>query len=131
MNRRQFLGTAAAAPFALSAAKERPNILVILADDLGWSDIGCYGGEIQTPNIDKLAGGGVRFTQFYNVARCCPSRASIMTGLHPHQVGMGNMTAPKPRTDFPGHLFGCISAYGARWTFCVLAGRRSLTHHSC
>src|SRR5215475_8142131 len=86
-----------------AAEAPRPNILIILADDLGWSDLGCYGGEIKTPNLDKLAQGGVRFTQFYNYARCCPARSSIMTGLYPHQVGMGNMTSPKPRTDFPGY----------------------------
>ena len=60
---------------------ERPNIVVILADDMGFSDIGCYGSEIPTPNLDKLAGNGVRFTQFYNTARCCPTRASLLTGL--------------------------------------------------
>lgn len=69
----------------------RPNIIVILADDMGFSDIGCYGGEIQTPNIDRLASSGVRFTQFYNCARCCPSRASLLTGLYPHQAGIGHM----------------------------------------
>jgi arylsulfatase len=67
---------------------KKPNILVILADDLGYSDIGCYGGEIQTPNLDALAGNGVRFTQFYNAARCCPTRASLLTGKYPHQVGL-------------------------------------------
>jgi len=105
MNRRQFLSAAAAAGVhgLRSATTPRPNILVILADDLGWSDLGCYGGEIHTPNLDRLARGGVRFTQFYNAARCCPSRASILTGLYPHQAGMGNMTSPKPRTDFPGY----------------------------
>jgi arylsulfatase len=105
MHRRSFLSAAAAAglPRLIPAAGRRPNILLILADDLGWSDLGCYGGEIQTPNLDKLARGGVRFTQFYNYARCCPARASIMTGLYPHQVGMGNMTSPKPRTDYPGY----------------------------
>ena len=102
MNRRRFLLTAAAGAATLPAAS-RPNILLIVADDLGWSDLGCYGGEIHTPNLDKLAQGGIRFTQFYNMARCCPSRASIMTGLYPHQVGMGNMTSAKPRTDFPGY----------------------------
>ena len=65
----------------------RPNIIVILADDLGYSDLGCYGGEISTPNIDRLASGGARFTQFYNSARCCPSRASLMTGVYPSQPG--------------------------------------------
>lgn len=62
----------------------RPNILVILCDDLGYSDIGCYGGEIATPNLDALAAGGLRFTQFCNTPRCSPSRASLLTGLHPH-----------------------------------------------
>ena len=77
--------------FAADAPTTRPNIVVILADDLGYSDLGCYGGEIPTPNIDKLAQSGVRFTQFYNNARCCPSRASLMTGMYPHQVGIGAM----------------------------------------
>lgn len=67
---------------------ERPNIVVIMADDLGYSDIGCYGGEIETPNLDRLAEGGLRFSQFYNCALCGPSRAALMTGLHPHQVGI-------------------------------------------
>ena len=69
----------------------RPNILLILNDDMGYSDLGCYGGEIDTPNLDRLAADGVRFTQFYNTARCCPSRASLLTGLHPHQAGVGGM----------------------------------------
>lgn len=70
----------------------RPNIILILADDLGFSDLGCYGGEIQTPNLDRLAQGGLRFSQFYNCALCGPSRAALMTGLHPHQVGITNWT---------------------------------------
>ena len=73
---------------------ERPNIVIILVDDMGFSDIGCYGGEIETPNVDHLASQGLRFTQFYNSGRCCPTRASLMTGLHPHQTGIGHMTAP-------------------------------------
>src|SRR6478735_3683664 len=72
---------------ALSA--ERPNILLILVDDMGFSDLGCYGSEIPTPNIDALARDGVRFTEFYNTARCSTTRASLMTGLYPHQAGMG------------------------------------------
>ena len=59
-----------------------------MADDLGYSDLGCYGGEIETPNLDKLAKGGIRFTQFYNAARCCPTRASLLTGKYPHQAGL-------------------------------------------
>ena len=69
--------------FALPVnAADRPNIIVILMDDLGYSDLGCYGGEIDTPNIDSLAQHGVRFESFYNSARCCPSRSSLMTGLY-------------------------------------------------
>lgn len=73
-------------------AADKPNILYILADDLGYSDLGCYGGEINTPTLDALAAGGVRLTQFYNTGRCCPSRASILTGQYPHRVGLGHMT---------------------------------------
>jgi arylsulfatase A-like enzyme len=75
-----------------------PNVVLILVDDMGFSDIGCYGGEIETPNIDRLARAGVRFSQFYNTARCSPSRASLLTGLHPHQTGIGiltNNTSPR------------------------------------
>jgi arylsulfatase A-like enzyme len=72
----------------------RPNIIVILADDMGYSDIGCYGSEISTPNLDTLAANGLRYSQFYNTARCCPTRASLLTGLYPHQTGIGHMTDP-------------------------------------
>ena len=75
-----------------SSGMDRPNILYIVADDLGFSDLGCYGGEIETPVLDALAAGGVRLTQFYNMGRCCPSRASILTGQYPHRVGLGHMT---------------------------------------
>ncbi len=73
-------------------AADKPNILYILADDLGFSDLGCFGGEIKTPVLDSLAEGGVRLTQFYNTGRCCPSRAAILTGQYPHKVGLGHMT---------------------------------------
>ena len=66
----------------------RPNIVVVVLDDLGFSDLGCYGGEVRTPNIDRLAAGGLRFTRFYNASRCCPTRAALLTGLYPHQVGL-------------------------------------------
>ena len=79
---------------------DKPNIVLILADDMGYSDIGCFGGEIKTPNIDRLAADGLAFTQFYNAARCCPTRASLLTGLYPHQTGMGWMTA----ADFRGYI---------------------------
>ena len=82
----------------------RPNIILIMADDMGFSDIGCYGGEIQTPNLDRLAEHGLRYTQFYNTARCCPTRASLMTGLYAHQAGMGAMTRPTPLRGYQGHI---------------------------
>jgi arylsulfatase len=75
--------------FASAAPTDRPNVVVILFDDMGFSDLQCYGGEVPTPNINKLASEGVRFTQFYNTARCSPSRAALLTGLYPHQAGMG------------------------------------------
>jgi arylsulfatase len=103
LNRRSFLQTLGAVPaLAAAAPSSRPNILLILADDLGYSDPGCYGGEIATPHIDRLAKGGVRFTQLYNTARCCPSRASLLTGQHPHRVGMGNMVGGAARPGYPG-----------------------------
>lgn len=86
---------------------EKPNIILILADDMGYSDLSCYGSEISTPNIDKLASEGIRFTQFYNAARCCPTRASLLTGLYPHQVGMGKMVnspGSKPEGPYQGYL---------------------------
>jgi arylsulfatase len=72
-------------------AQTRPNVIVILVDDMGWSDIGSYGSEISTPHLDALAAGGVRFTQFYSTPRCSPTRASLLTGLYPHQAGMGHL----------------------------------------
>lgn len=78
-----------------AAAPAKPNIIYILSDDMGFSDLGCYGGEIATPNLDALAAGGLRFTQFYNTARCCPTRASLLTGLYPHQAGVGHMVDSK------------------------------------
>lgn len=88
-----FLLTCLSVWFEVSAQQpaKRPNIIVILSDDMGYSDLGCYGSEIHTPNLDKLYKNGLRFTQFYNTARCCPSRASLLTGLYPHQAGMGWM----------------------------------------
>jgi arylsulfatase A-like enzyme len=79
-----------------------PDIVVILADDMGISDLGCYGSEISTPHLDRLAAGGLRFTQFYNTARCCPTRASLLTGLYPHQAGVGHMVEDRG-PQFPGY----------------------------
>jgi arylsulfatase len=72
---------------------QQPNILIIMADDMGYSDLSCFGGEVHTPNIDRLSANGIRYTQFYNAGRCCPTRASLLTGLYSHQTGMGWMTA--------------------------------------
>jgi arylsulfatase A-like enzyme len=119
LNRRQFLtlcgvGTASvilpltgcsglAAP-AAKASPRRPNIILILSDDMGYSDIGCYGGEINTPTLDALAAGGLRFTKFYNSARCCPTRASLLTGLYPHQAGIGHMLEDRGQDGYRGNL---------------------------
>jgi arylsulfatase len=84
-------GNVAIDPAEAHKAVARPNILLILADDMGFSDLGCYGSEIATPNLDRLAAGGLRFTQFYNAARCCPTRAALLTGVYPHQAGVGHM----------------------------------------
>ncbi|RYD17207.1 MAG: arylsulfatase, partial [Verrucomicrobiaceae bacterium] len=106
------------APFALLTAMlsplqaqgAKPNIVVFLVDDMGWSDLGCYGSELKTPNLDALAKGGLRFSQFYNGARCCPTRASLLTGLYAHQAGVGHMTEEardengNVRPGYAGHL---------------------------
>ena len=99
MDRRAFLALAGGAALGCGAQEEpkaeaqRPNIVVIMADDMGYSDIGCYGGDVETPVIDSLAAGGLRFRQFYNTARCCPTRAALLTGLYQHQAGIGHMMA--------------------------------------
>jgi hypothetical protein len=84
---------------------KRPNIVLVLADDMGYSDIGAFGGEIETPNLDQLAQGGLRYTRFYNNGRCCPTRASLLTGLYPHQAGLGHMVADGDQTaqNGPGY----------------------------
>jgi arylsulfatase A-like enzyme len=90
--------------FTPLTAADKPNVIIILSDDMGWSDLGCYGGEIATPNLDALAAGGVRFTQFYNTARCCPTRASLLTGLYPHQAGIGHMMGDYGVDGYRGDL---------------------------
>ncbi|MCX7522586.1 arylsulfatase [Microbacterium sp. STN6] len=79
-------------------------MLLIVADDMGYSDLGCYGGEIPTPVLDSLGRRGVRFSQFYNTARCSPSRASLLTGMHPHQTGIGVLTRPDLPHGYAGTL---------------------------
>jgi len=113
--RREFLQTSVAAGVAAmlprhgdaadeSGAKgERPNFVFFLADDMGYSDIGCYGSEIETPHLDALARGGLRFSDFHNSPRCCPSRAALLTGLYSHQAGMGMMTTDYGRYPYPAY----------------------------
>ncbi len=83
---------------------DRPNIIYIMSDDMGFSDIGCYGSEIETPHLNQLAHAGLRFTQFYNTARCCPTRASLLTGLYPHQAGIGHMMSDSGFDGYRGEL---------------------------
>jgi arylsulfatase A-like enzyme len=106
MNRRQFLASLASAATvaAVPVRRRQPNIVVIMADDMGFSDLGCYGAEIETPNIDSLASRGVRLTQMYNTSRCCPTRASLLTGLYPHQAGIGRMVADQKKPSYRGFL---------------------------
>jgi arylsulfatase len=85
-------------------AADKPNVVLIMSDDMGFSDLGCYGGEIATPNLDGLAANGLRFTQFYNTARCCPTRACLLTGLYPHQAGVGHMMEDKGKPGYRGDL---------------------------
>ena len=89
---------------ASAGAAPKPNIVVMLVDDMGFSDLGCYGSEIPTPNLDALAQNGLRFTQFYNTARCCPTRAALLTGLYPHQTGVGWMTDDQKQPGYEGRL---------------------------
>ncbi len=113
MQRRQFLHTAAGAAMAAGGGhsllgqgkrSSRPNIVLIMADDMGFSDLGCYGSEIETPNLDRLAAGGVKFTQFQNTARCCPTRSSLLTGLYSHQTGIGHMVADNGHPSYRGEI---------------------------
>ena len=110
IDRREFLKAGAAGALAAMGGcggeprPPRPNILLIMADDMGFSDIGCYGGEISTPNLDALAAGGLRFRQFYNAARCCPTRAALLTGVYQHQAGVGHMVNDRGRPGYEGFL---------------------------
>lgn len=117
LDRRAFLESLAGAGLATAAVQAalppdggRPNIVVIMADDMGYSDIGCYGSEIATPNLDGLAHSGVRFTHFYNAARCCPTRSALLTGLYNHQTGVGDMVQHRDLPAYQGYLNGrCVT----------------------
>ncbi|MEL6107847.1 MAG: arylsulfatase [Planctomycetota bacterium] len=95
---------AVALPSTLLAQSDRPNIIYIMSDDMGYSDIGCYGSEIDTPNLNRMAENGLRYTQFYNTARCCPTRACLLTGLYPHQAGVGHMMSDRGYDGYRGDL---------------------------
>jgi arylsulfatase len=132
---------------SLTAAQRpaRPNIIVLLADDLGFSDLGCYGSEISTPNLDKLAATGLRFTQFYTTPRCCPTRASLLTGVYPHQAGIGAMMEDRGIPGYRGQLSdhcltiaeelqlaGYHTAMAGKWHVCHIHfdGKRQLNFES-
>ncbi len=151
MSRRNFLASAAGSAVALTGvpslltaagaamdptAPGRPNILLVLADDMGFSDISSFGGEINTPNIDSLMHRGIHFTQFYNAARCCPSRASLLTGLYPHQVGMGwltnsNLGAPGYTGDLARNGATLAELLGPAGYRTYMSGKWHLTHVKC
>ena len=82
----------------------KPHVVIVVADDMGYSDLGCYGGEIATPTLDRLGRAGVRLSRFYNTTRCSPSRASMLTGLHPHQAGIGILTSDDRPDGYRGSL---------------------------
>jgi arylsulfatase A-like enzyme len=95
---------------AQKTAAKKPNIIIILADDMGYSDINCFGSDIQTPNINDLAKTGLVMTQFYNASRCCPSRASLLTGLYQHQAGVGDMVNTRTEPAYQGYLnHNCVT----------------------
>lgn len=114
------------------APGRRPNIILIMADDMGFSDIGCYGSEVDTPNLNRMASEGLRFKQFYNCARCCPTRASLMTGLYPHQVGFGlmtqqNISAPAYRGDLSDRSVTIAEALRPGGYHTLMCGKWHLT----
>ena len=115
---------ACTAPDPGMATDERPNIVIILVDDMGYSDVGAYGGEINTPHLDQLAEDGLRFRQFYNAARCCPTRASLLTGVYPHQAGMGRMVSSLGSDPTPGPYQGFLNDQSM--TLAELVGASSL-----
>ena len=138
-------GTAStpAAESPRAATGTRPNIILILADDMGYSDVGCFGGEIATPNIDRLAAEGRRSTQFYNSARCCPTRASLLTGLYPHQAGIGHMMGTRGLPGYQGQLNdqcvtlaealkanGYRTAMAGKWHVCRATVRKPMVNHA-
>ena len=118
----------------LGMAQSRPNIILIMGDDMGYSDIGCYGGEIETPNLNSLAENGLRFTQFYNTARCCPTRACLLTGVYPHQAGVGHMMEDRGHDGYRGDLnkqtMTIAEVLGSSGYSTYLSGKWHVTKHT-
>jgi arylsulfatase A-like enzyme len=112
---------------------KHPNIILIMSDDMGFSDLGCYGGENDTPHLDSLAAGGLRFTQFYNAARCCPTRAALLTGLYPHQAGVGHMVDDRGldayRGDLSNHCVTIAEALRPAGYRSYMSGKWHVTRH--
>ncbi|MHC4247179.1 MAG: arylsulfatase [Planctomycetota bacterium] len=112
---------------------DRPNFVLVMADDMGYSDIGCFGGEIRTPNLDRLAANGVRFTHFYNTARCCPTRAALLTGRYSHQAGVGHMVDDRGTAGYRGELAQdsatMAEALGAAGYATGMSGKWHVTHN--
>lgn len=119
---------------ARSPSSRRPNIVLVMADDMGYTDIGCYGSEIQTPRLDKLASAGIRFTQFYNTSRCCPTRAALLTGLYSHQAGIGLMTGDRGfdayRGDLNTHCVTLAEAVKTAGYRTYMSGKWHVTKHT-
>jgi len=119
---------------ASAQGSKRPNIVLIMSDDMGFSDLGCYGSEINTPNLNSLAAGGLRFTQFHNTARCCPTRASLMTGLYPHQAGIGHMMEdlgyPAYRGDLNDSCVTIAEALKPAGYRTYMTGKWHVTHYT-
>ena len=118
---------------ACTSEPEKPNIIIIMADDMGFSDLGCYGGEVLTPNLDRLAANGLRFSHFYNSARCCPSRASLLTGLYAHQTGLGYMTSvdyglPGYRADLNEQCVTIAEVLKSEGYHTYMSGKWHVTH---
>ena len=120
--------------YSCNNAVKMPNIILMVTDDLGYSDLGCYGSKIETPNIDKLAKNGIRFSTFYNGARCCPSRASLLTGLYAHQAGIGHMTEdrglPAYSGDISDNAVTIAEVLKEEDYFTAMAGKWHITKHT-
>jgi arylsulfatase A-like enzyme len=134
MIRKTLIFATLAFAFTPTFAAEKPNIIVVLVDDMGFSDVGCYGSEIPTPNLDSLAAGGLRFTQFYNTGRCCPTRAALLTGVYSHQAGVGHMVEDKGAPGYRGRLNDQCATFAEvlrpAGYFTAMAGKWHIGHNA-